>query len=78
MAKDQALPSFNDLVTRKPSDLQDMKNLNDNREMLFRALFLYNLPPDILKILYLSKSTDVKELAGEGDRVVKVSTISLE
>ena len=66
--KDQELLNLNGLGDKKPSELlQHMKNLNADPNTLFKALFLAQLPPDVLRILAMSSKTDVNELASEAD-----------
>ena len=77
--KDQDLLDLSGLGDRKPSELlQHMKNLNTDRETLFKALFLAQLPPDVRSILALSSKTDIGDLALEADRITEVSKLSNE
>ena len=75
--KDQELLSLNGLGDRKPSELlQHMENLNTDRDTLFKALFLAQLPTDVRRILATSSKTDIKDLASEADRITEVSRLA--
>ena len=74
--KDQELLNLNGLGDRKPSELlQHMKNLNSDRETMFEALFMAQLPHDVRRILASSTKTELGDLAAEADRIVEVSKL---
>ncbi len=75
--KDQELLELNGLGDRKPSELyQYMLNMNAEPKSLFKALFLAQLPLEARRILALSKTTELKDLAVEADRIVEVSRLT--
>ena len=75
--KDQELLNLNGLGDRKPSELlQHMKNLNSDRETMFKALFMAQLPHDVRRILASSTKTELDDLAAEADRITEVSRLT--
>ena len=46
-----------------------MQNLNADPATLFKALFLAQLPPDVLRILATLSKTEIADLALEADRI---------
>ena len=72
--KDQALLGVNGLGDRKPPELlQHMQNLNADPATLFKALFLFQLPSDVQRILSTSSKTEIADLALEADRITEVT-----
>ena len=75
--KDQELLDLNGLGDRKPSELfQHMLNLNADPQSLFKALFLAQLPLEARRVLALSKTTELRALAVEADRIIEVSRLT--
>ena len=53
-----------------------MHNLNVDPAMLFKALFLAQLPSEVRRILASSEKTDIGDLAREADRITEVSKLT--
>ena len=69
--------NLNGVGDKKPSELlQHMHNLNVDPAMLFKALFLAQLPSEVRRILASSEKTDIGDLAREADRITEVSKLT--
>jgi len=69
--KDQELLNLGDLGDRRPSALlRHIRGLSSDPNTLYKAIFLTKLPVDVRRVLAVSSTIDLDELAEEADRVM--------
>jgi len=69
--KDAELLQLNGLGGRRPSSLlRHIQSLNADPQMLLKAIFLAQLPVEVRRILTISSTTTLDDLAKEADRIV--------